>query len=86
VRLTGLTQLKLVEAKTFDTILTPAFAINYSKTSDPKKEFLGFNSKGDSIIQYSLQMFDDNSIDNRYFRLNLNKKHLVILTKTVNGY
>ena len=76
----------LTEAKSCDTILTPAFVINYSKTRDLKKEFLGFDSKGDSIIQYSLAMFDDNSYDDSYFRLSLGKKHLVILAKTVNGY
>jgi len=68
-------------------ILTPEFWTNYSKSQLIGKEFMGFDSKGDSIIQYTEQMLDLNrDFDYSYFRMELHQKQLVILRNSSFGY
>jgi len=65
-----------------DTILTPNFSTSFVRE---KKEFTGFDSKGDSIFLCQLDMSEDYN-DDGYFRLKSLGKYLVILQKTEIGY
>jgi len=70
--------------RTMDSIYTPDFMSNYSKLRW-KKEFTGFDSKGDSIFYVTFKMYSDYN-DDGYFRIKSKEKHLVILRKTEIGY
>ena len=65
-----------------DTILTPDFSSSFVQE---KKDFTGFDSKGDSIFLWQLEMSEDYN-DDGYFRLKSKGKYLVILQKSENGY
>ena len=67
-----------------DTIFTPVFCSNYSNMRE-KKEFTGFDSKGDSVFLYTAEFSTDYNYDS-YFRLKSQGKFLVILRKTEIGY
>jgi|GEM_PF-2338333 len=69
---------------TMDTIFTPDF----STTAIRKKEvFVGFDTNGDSIIQYWMGIsIGCGCDDDNYFRIKSQEKHLVILKKTEIGY
>lgn len=71
-----------------DTILTPEFSINYSAVKySNNKEFIGIDTKGDSIIESSAEMLSEFCDDSGSFRLQANKeKHVVILSKTIAGF
>jgi hypothetical protein len=69
-----------------DTIFTPDFYDNYSRTRTTGKEFTGFDSKGDSIFLVHIEFFGNDYYDESYFRIKSQEKHLVILRKTEIGY
>ena len=46
----------LIKREPVDTIVSPNFLIKYSKTQEIGKEFLEFDSKGDSVFQLEIQL------------------------------
>ena len=69
-----------------DGTMEPIFTPNFStQTIQEKKEFMGFDSKGDSVFQYQIKMSEDFN-DDSYFRIKSLEKHLIILRKTEIGY
>ncbi len=75
--------------KLIDSIYSQEFSINYSKTRQSKKLVYRFNNSGDTIgvdTMGIITMFDDDYSDNSYFRLQENKKHIVILSLTQDSY
>ena len=76
---------ELISGK-MDTIFTPDFFANYSRTRTFGKEFIGLDSKGDSIFLMHIELFGNDCYDDSYFRIKSQEKHLVILRKTEIGY
>jgi len=72
-----------------DSIYSQDFSINYTKTKQSDSVLYTVNHSGDTIgadILGIITMFGTDFSDNSYFRLEMGKKHLVILSLTPNGY
>jgi hypothetical protein len=73
-----------------DSICSQDFSINYSKTKLGEDNYIyRLNELGDTVGIDTLKtmiMYNDDYSDNSYFRLQNNKKHLVILSLTQYGY
>ncbi len=73
-----------------DSICSQDFSINYAKTKQGEDEYIyKLNKLGDTVgvdTFKTILMYGDDYSDNSYFRLENNKKHLVILTLTQHGY
>jgi len=74
------------DISTMDSIFTPVFDINYSKTQQINREFTGYDLNGDSTFLVMVNFINDDYCDDTYFRLSFQTEHLVILTKTISGY
>jgi hypothetical protein len=71
-----------------ETLLTQRFIENYSTSwiVEPKPKFVGFSSKGDSILETNSAPMIDNFYDDNYFRLNIGKKYIVLLKKVNSSF
>jgi hypothetical protein len=72
-----------------DSIYSQDFSINYAKIKQSESVVYKVNHSGDTIGVDTLgiiTMFGTDYSDNSYFRLDMGKKHLVILSLTPNGY
>ena len=72
-----------------DSICSQDFSINYSKIKQGEDNFYKLNEPGDTVAVDTFKtiiMYDDDYSDNSYFRLESNKKYLVILSLTQHGY
>ncbi len=71
-------------------ICSQDFSINYSKTKQGENNYVfKVNELGDTVGVDTIKtiiMYNDDFSDNSYFRLENNKKHLVILSLTQHGY
>lgn len=76
--------------ETIESICSQDFSINYAKTKQGEDNYIfKVNELGDTIsisTIKSILMHNDDFSDNSYFRLENNKKHLVILSLTQHGY
>lgn len=73
-----------------DSICSQDFSINYAKTKQGEDDYIyKLNKLGDTVgvdTFKTIIMYSDDYSDNSYFRLEKNKKHLVILSLTQHGY
>lgn len=72
-----------------DSISSQNFSINYAKTKQSDSIVYKVNNLRDTIgvdTMGIITMFDTDYSDNTYFRLEPEKKHVVILSFTQNGY
>ncbi len=73
-----------------DSICSQDFSINCAKTKQGEDNFIyKLNELGVTIgvdTFKTIMMYNDDYSDNSYFRLEMDKKHLVILSLTPNGY
>lgn len=73
-----------------DTVCSQDFSINYSKTKQGEDEYIyKLNDYGDTVgvdTFKTMIMYSDDYSDNSYFRLEKDKKHLVILSLRQHGY
>jgi hypothetical protein len=73
-----------------DSICSQNFSINYSKTKQGEDNYIyKINALGDTVgvdTFKTIILYNDDYSDNSYFRLEKNKKHLVILSLTQHGY
>jgi hypothetical protein len=73
-----------------DSICSQDFSINYSKTKQGEDNYIyKLNELGDTVgidTLKSMMMLNDDFSDNSSFRLENNKKHIVILSLTQQGY
>ncbi|MCK9482998.1 MAG: hypothetical protein M0R34_01375 [Candidatus Marinimicrobia bacterium] len=73
-----------------DSICSQDFSINYAKTKQGEdNKIYRLNELGDTVgvdTFKTMIMYNDDYSDNSYFRLENNKKHLVILSSNQHGY
>jgi hypothetical protein len=73
-----------------DSIFSQNFSIGYAKTKQVEDEYIyKLNEHRDTVGVDTLKtiiMYNDDCSDNSYFRLENNRKHLVILSLTPYGY
>jgi hypothetical protein len=73
-----------------DSICSQNFSVNYSKTKQSEENCIyKVNELGDTVAVDTVKtiiMYSDDYSDNSYFRLEKDKKHLVILSLTQHGY
>ena len=73
-----------------DSICSQDFSINYAKTKQGEDNYIyKLNKLGDTVAVDTFKtiiMYSDDYSDNRYFRLEKEKKQLVILSLTQHGY